>query len=168
MNFGITLGNYEYGKKNVEGIDYSAIRETSQEIFARAARKDNVLNNVDLSKFNRVDKGLDLYSGKVDANLAKAISLQNAGKNVQLNNEALSQIQYLNLQAAKIANQNPYKEVEGKIPVNPNDAVSNSEREYAPLPNTTQFFDIDNLARNKQQSNGNPFSANYGHSNKKN
>lgn len=166
MNFGITLGNYEYGKKNVEGIDYSAIRETSQEIFARASRRNNALNNVDLSKFNRVDKGLDLYSGRVDANLAKAISLQNAGKNVQLSNEVLTQIQYLNMQAAKIANQNPYKEVEGKIPVNPNDAVANSEREYAPLPNTTQFFDIDNLARNKQQSSGNPFSSNYRNSHK--
>ncbi len=162
MNFGITFrNNKEYGLNTVDGLDYSSIRTTAQEIFTRANQNNYVLSQTDLSKFTRVDKGLDLYNGKVDTNLAREISLQNSGKNVQLNNEALEQIQYLNAQAAQIAGQSITKNIDGKIPVNPNDTVSNAERAYAPLPNTTQFFSIDNLTKDKSSSN-NPFSANAG------
>ena len=159
MNFGITFRNNYNGIKTVDGLDYSTMRQTAEEIFTRAQRS-SVLTSEDLSKFNRVDNGLDLYSGKINAEVVKSLSLQNAGQNVQLNKEVLGKIQYLNAQAAKIAAQSYLKNSDGKIPVNPNDTVSNAEREHAPLPNTTELFNIANLAKDRESSGGNPFSAN--------
>jgi len=158
MNFDITLRNNYNGIRTVDGLDYATMKATAQEIFTRA-QKNSVLSEADLSRFNRIEKGLDLYSGKLGTDVAREISLQNSGKNIQLNQELQAKIQYLNMQAAKIAAQGQGKNIDGKIPVNPNDMVSNAERTHAPLPETTDFFNITNLNKDRN-SGGNPFSAN--------
>ncbi len=162
MAFGITFNKNPYiNVSNSGSIDNSTIREVAQEIFGRAETKSVALNNIDLSKFNRPNVGLDLYNGNVNPDVAKNISLQSAGQNVSLNREVLANIQYLNTQAAKAIHETPTKNMNGKIHVNANDTVSNGERAYAPLPNTTTFFNTANTAKDKQ-GGGNPFYGNSG------
>ena len=157
MNFDITLRNNYESIKTVDGLDYASIKATAQEIFNRA-KSNSVLSESDLSKFTRAEKGIDLYNGKIGTDVAREISLLNSGKTVQLDKAVQAQIQYLNTQAAKIAAQSYVRNIDGKIPVNPNDAVSNAERAYAPLPETTDLFNISNLSKDGNSS-GNPFSA---------
>lgn len=164
MTFGITFNNnsYNYAAK-LASIDQPAIKEVAQEIFGRAEAKTVNLNNVDVAKFNRPNVGLDLYNGSVNPDVAKNIALQSAGQNVSLNREVQANIQYLNTQAAKAMLDMPAKNMDGKIHVNANDSVSNGERAYAPLPNSTTFFNISNLSKDGQ-GNGNPFYQSGGQS----
>ena len=163
MTFGITFNNQYYSGNNVNGIDYSALQQTAKEIFQNAQAASINTNQVDTSRVNGLRVGLDLYNGKVSPDVAKNISLQNAGQNVFLNTQTLANIQYLNLQAAKAINESTVKTMDGKIHVNVNETVSNSERAYAPLPNATTFFNTSNLSKDSQGGN-NPFFSFSGNS----
>lgn len=83
------------------GLDAASIKEVTQQIFQRANSNNSALANVDLTKFNRVTLGTDLYSGKVDALTARQIALTNSGIQVNLSNNALDSLKYLNSQASK-------------------------------------------------------------------
>lgn len=91
------------------GIDASVLREVSAEILKRAHAK-TAGNNVQTS-FRTVDLGVDLYQGKVDTQIARQVAMNNSGLQIQLNQNVLDSIQFLNSQAA----QKVQKNVEGKL-----------------------------------------------------
>ena len=133
------------------GIDRSTLQQVSQEILKRAAEK-NSQYNTDSSKVNNIfksaDIGIDLYQGNVDTKVAKQIALSNSGLQIQLNQEVLKSIQYLNSQAA----QNVQKNVEGKITVALNEGVGNTQRfESAP-----KFNSIVSLAAGRDKNGSAP------------
>ncbi len=133
------------------GIDRSVLKEVSQEIMKRAAAKSGQ-NTVSTGSFNNVfrvqDIGIDLYSGRVDAQTQRQIALNNSGLNIQLNQEVLNSIKYLNTQAA----QNVQKNVEGKITIALNESQGQAQRSET----GAKFNSIISLAAGKDKHGSNP------------
>ena len=133
------------------GIDTSTLQQVSQEILKRAQAKNSqynanttTVNNV----FKPADIGIDLYKGNVDTKIARQIALNNSGLQIQLNQDVLNSIKYLNSQAA----QNVQKNVEGKITIALNEGVGNVEKkEKAPENNS-----IISLATGKDKNGSAP------------
>lgn len=131
------------------GIDRTTLQQVSQEILKRANEKNNqynvhTVNNV----FKPADIGVDLYKGNVDLNTAKQIALNNSGLQIQLNQNVLNSIKYLNTQAV----QNIHKNVEGKITVALNEGVGNTQK----TPEAPKFNSIVSLATGKDKNGSAP------------
>lgn len=131
------------------GIDTTTLQQVSQEILKRANEKNNqynvrTVNNV----FKSTDIGIDLYKGNVDVNTAKQIALNNSGLQVQLNQEVLNSIKYLNTQAV----QNIHKNMEGKITVALNEGVGNTQQ----TSEAPKFNSIISLAAGKDKNGSAP------------
>ena len=137
------------------GIDRSVLKEVSQEILKRAAAK-NSQYNTSSSSFSTVLKtqniGIDLYSGRVDTQTQRQISLNNSGLNIQLNQEVLNSIKYLNTQAA----QNVQKNVEGKLIAPVAEGEKSEIKNIFNLPGTIELTNSKTLDKDKRGSN--PFS----------
>lgn len=87
----------------IASIDVNSLKEVTGKIFNRASEKSTALENFDLSKFNRQSQGTDLYGSTVNAAQASQIAMMNAGLNIQLNQNTLNSLRYLNTQASKSA-----------------------------------------------------------------
>lgn len=90
----------------LNGIDKNVLREVSQEILKRANAKNADFNvNTGISFRTaaqaKQELGLNLYNGSVDSNTARQIALNNSGLQIQLNQNVLDSIKYLNTQAAQ-------------------------------------------------------------------
>lgn len=86
------------------GIDTGVLKQVSQEILKRANAKNadfNVNSAFKTASQARQELGLNLYNGSVDANTARQIALNNSGLQIQLNQNVLDSIKYLNTQAAQ-------------------------------------------------------------------
>lgn len=133
------------------GIDRNTLQQVSQEILKRAAEK-NSQYNTNASRVNNIfkpaDIGIDLYQGNVDTKIAKQVALNNSGLQIQLNQEVLKSIQYLNSQAA----QNVQKNVEGKITVALNEGVGNTQK----FESSPKFNSIVSLATGKDKNGSAP------------
>lgn len=131
------------------GIDRTTLQQVSQEILKRANEKNSQYNvHTTNNIFKSADIGVDLYNGKVDVNTAKQIALNNSGLQVQLSQDALNSIKYLNSQAT----QNVQKNVEGKITVALNEGVGNTQKSGEPA----KFNSIISLATGKDKNGSAP------------
>lgn len=150
MSLGITSLN-----ANRNYIDTTSINEVAKQIFTRAQNKTFDINNADLSKFRRPELGLDLYSGRTDANTATKIAVRNAGLDINLNDSFIANVQYLNTQAA-MAPSRTSKNVEGKLiaPVAEGEAAQKATVEA--LPQNVELVLNGGLDKDKRGSN--PFS----------
>ncbi|MCM1010883.1 MAG: hypothetical protein NC390_08450 [Fusobacterium sp.] len=106
------------------GIDTGVLKQVSQEILKRANAK-NADFNVNNSAFKtasqaRQELGLNLYNGSVDSNTARQIALNNSGLQIQLNQNVLESIKYLNTQAA----QRNANNLEGRLTVDVNEITT--------------------------------------------
>lgn len=131
------------------GIDTTTLHQVSQEILKRAAEKNSQYNTTSVNNvFKPADIGIDLYKGNVDTKIARQVALNNSGLQVQLNQEVLNSIKYLNTKAAC----NVQKNVEGKITIALNEGVGNvSKSENAP-----KFNSIISLAAGKDKNGSAP------------
>ena len=140
-----------YEQLNTMGlnIDRATLQQVSQSILKRAEQK-NTQYNVDTARnfFQQRDLGVDLYSGKVDSATAKQIAMTNSGFDVQLNQNTLNSIKYLNSMAA----QNIQKNVEGKMTVTVNEITIKEQQ--APV---TAFNSIVSQGTAKDKNGSNPF-----------
>lgn len=121
MSIGLFNAQYKLG------IDTTTLKQVSNEILKRAAEKNSQYNTSTSSLnniFKSADLGLDLYKGNVDTNVARQVAMNNSGFQIQLNQEVMQSIQYLNSKAA----QNVQKNVEGKITVALNEGVGNTQK----------------------------------------
>lgn len=134
------------------GIDTNTLKQVSNEILKRAAEKNSQYNTSSASNTNvfknTQNLGIDLYNGKVDTTVARQVAMNNSGIQIQLNQDVLKSIQYLNSQAA----QNLQKNVEGKITIALNEGVGNTQKtEAAP-----KFNSIISLATGKDKNGSAP------------
>ena len=133
------------------GIDTTTLKQVSNEILKRAAEK-NSQYNTNTSSLNNIfksaDLGLDLYKGNVDTNVARQVAMNNSGFQIQLNQEVMQSIQYLNSKAA----QNVQKNVEGKITVALNEGVGNTQKSQA----SPAFNSIISLGAGKDKNGSAP------------
>ena len=135
------------------GIDTTTLKQVSNEILKRAAEKNSQYNTSSSSVNNNIFKnvqniGIDLYKGNVDTNVARQVAMNNSGMQIQLNQNVLQSIQYLNSQAA----QNIQKNVEGKITVALNEGVGNTQK----TENAPKFNSIISLATGKDKNGSAP------------
>ncbi len=145
--------NVNYTSLYQNNIDTSVLKEVSKEILNRAAQKSghsiNASNSNQITTIAKpVELGVDLYQGKIDINAQKQIAMNNALQ-LQLNNETLKSIQFLNSQAA-IANR-----VEGKIIPAVNEVVTETQK--VSDTNKSKFISIFTSATAKDKEGSNPF-----------
>lgn len=133
------------------GIDVAALKEVTKNIFTRAnAKNSTALENFDLTKFNRVTLGTDLYNGKVDASTARQIAMTNSGMQVNLTQNALDSLKYLNSEASKSI----FKNVEGKMAV-PEAQANADKTKVVILPTFGKLVETADL--NSDKNGSNPF-----------
>lgn len=157
MSLGITLNT------NRNYIDTAAIGEITKQIFTKADTKTVDLNTVDLSKFRRPEVGIDLYSQRTNMDTAKFVAVRNAGLDINLNQNFIANVQYLNTMAA-MGNNKIQKNVEGKVasPVAENE--KSEIKTVSTLPGAIELTQSRTLDKDKRGSN--PFSFNSMNTNK--
>lgn len=135
------------------GIDTATVKQVSQEILKRAAEKNGQYNTASANNniFAKTpDIGLDLYKGNVDTKTARQVAMNNSGLQIQLNQQVLESIKYLNTKAA--TSQKVEKNVEGKITIALNEGVGNTaNNDFAP-----KFNSIISLAAGKDKNGSAP------------
>jgi len=138
-----------YNQKFTSGIDVSSLKEVTQQIFQRAnAKTSSDLSNLDLTKFNRVNIGTELYSGKVDSATARQIAMTKSGMEVTLSNNTLNSLKYLSSEASKSI----FKTVEGKITL-PETKEITERKMTTGLPAFGQLTETADLGKDKNGSN---------------
>lgn len=140
--------NVAYNQNISRGIDTKVLREVTQEIFKRAEGKTSDLSSLDLSKFKRADLGMDLYSGKVNASTAREVAMTKSGMQVNLNENVMASIKFLNSEATKSI----LKNVEGKIAPAVNEGTTKTQNNVA-LPRFAQLVKTTDLSKDKSGSN---------------
>ena len=135
------------------GIDTTTLKQVSNEILKRAAEKNSQYNTNSSSVKNifqstQQNLGIDLYKGNVDTSVARQVAMNNSGMQIQLSQDALKSIQYLNSQAVN----NIQKNVEGKISIALNEGVGNSQKSEA----APKFSSIISLAAGKDKNGSAP------------
>ena len=158
MSFGVTLNT------NRSYIDKTSIGEVAKYIFQNAENKSaNIENTVDLSKFRRPEVGIDLYSQRTNIDTARQIAIRNAGLDINLNENFIANVQYLNAQAAQNATK-VQKTVEGKLAAPIAEGEKSEIKNIFNLPQTMDITNSKNLEKDKRGSN--PFSFVYTNKNK--
>lgn len=159
MSFGVTLNT------NRNYIDTSAINEVAKQIFTNAESKSTSIDTsvFDLSKFRRPEVGIDLYSSRTNIDTTKFVSVRNAGLDINLNQNFIANVQYLNTMAAIGANK-IQKNVEGKMIAPVPEGEKSEIRNVFNLPATIELSNSKNLDKDKRGSN--PFSFNSMNANK--
>lgn len=137
-----------YKQNLTSGIDSSAVKGVTQQIFQKAAGNNTIdVKSLDLSKFNRVSLGTDLYSGKVDAATARQIAMNNAMQ-VNLSASAVNSLKYLSSEASKSV----FKSVDGKINVTEVKEPAKKQNLFE-MPSFGQLTETVNLGSDKKGSN---------------
>ena len=140
--------NVSYSQNIKSGIDAAALKEVTQQIFQRAGSTTADLSSLDLTKFNRVNLGMDLYSGKVDATTARQVAMTNSGMQVNLSDNALNSLKYLSSEASKSI----FKSVEGKVNPTVKEEASEIKKSFE-LPTFGQLTETADLGSDKRGSN---------------
>lgn len=150
MSLGVTLNS------NRTYIDTTSVNEVAKQIFKNAETKTSFdVNTVDLSKFRRPEVGIDLYSQRTNLDTAKQVAIRNAGLDINLNQNFIANVQYLNSQAALGANK-VQKNVEGKLIAPVAEGEKSEIRNIFNLPGHIELTNSKNLDKDKRGSN--PFS----------
>lgn len=146
---GLSVG---YNQNLNNGIDAAAVKEVTQEIFSRASAKVGsntaASTNFDFTKFQKPELGLDLYSGNVSTTTAKQVAMANSGMQVNLSQDAIASLNYLNLQASKAS----LKNLDGKVTPSVEE-MAVKEAETVQLPNFSQLVQTTELGSDKKGSN---------------
>lgn len=134
------------------GIDINNVNKVTADILSSLENKKVDVSKADLTKFTRVNPGVDLYSSKVSLDVQRQIAMTNAG--LMDGSSALQSVQMLNAQAAaQIYNPKTIeKNVEGKLHVN-----ANAEMEiFEEIGNIEASLNVFETQKDKKGSN--PFS----------
>lgn len=157
MSFCITLNT------NKNYIDTSAINEVAKQIFTKADSKTFDISTADLSKFRRPEVGIDLYSQRTNLDTARQIAVRSAGLDINLNQNFVANVQYLNTMAAQGTTKTA-KNVEGKLASPVAEGEKSEVKTVFTLPGAIELTDSRSLDKDKRGSN--PFSFNSMNTNK--
>ena len=127
-----------------------------KQIFTKAETKSFDINTVDLSKFRRPEVGIDLYSQRTNLDTTKFVAVRNAGLDINLNQNFIANVQYLNTMAAVDATK-VQKNVEGKMIAPVAEGEKSEVKNIFNLPQTVELSNAKTLDKDKRGSN--PFAA---------
>ncbi|MBQ9246616.1 hypothetical protein IJ182_10160 [bacterium] len=113
---GFNVGFLSSANSNRSIIDQQALARVKEQIFNPNNDKTVDVSKLDLSKFNRVSLGTDLYAARTNGEVALQASKAATDFGVQLSNSFNANVQYLNSQAAQSLFTS--KENTGKVVVN--------------------------------------------------
>lgn len=150
MSFGISSLN-----TNRNYIDTSAVNDVAKQIFKQADSKTFDINTADLSKFRRPEVGIDLYSQRTNLDTTKQVAVRNAGLDINLNENFIANVQYLNTMAAQGTNKIS-KNVEGKLIAPVAEGEKTDVKNIFNLTGAIELTNSKNLDKDKRGSN--PFS----------
>ena len=140
---------------DIRSIDTQNVNEVANRIYVNAQNKSIDMSNFDLSKFKRVDLGLEVYTRQISAEKATQIAVRQSGLDINLTQNFAANIKYLNTQAAININKDMSKSVmTGKIHTHINQVDTDNSREVVALPKSSNIFDIASLDKDKEGSDG--------------
>lgn len=133
-------------------IDSQALAKVTEQILNPNNDKSVDVSKLDLSKFNRVSLGTDLYAAKTSSQTALQASKAATDFGVNFSQNFNANVQYLNSQAAQSLF--TAKEINGKVVV----AIDNLDPQIETkiVAATTQVAESKNMDKDKRGSN--PFS----------
>lgn len=152
-NYNSLNNTYGLTSKN-QGIDTNAVKDITSQILDKNIKTVD-LDSVDLTKFNRAQLGLDLYNSRTNIEKATQVAVRNAGLDINLNQNFIANVQYLNAQAAQDSVKTA-KQVEGKVVLPVSEATDANVKNVFAVPQAAQLFGAQNLNKDKRGSN--PFS----------
>ena len=140
---------------DVRSIDTQNVSTVANQIFVNARSKSIDTANLDLTKFKRVDLGLEVYTRQISGEKALQIAVRQSGMDINLTQNFAANIKYLNTQAALNANKDVSKNLmTGKIHTQVNKTEVDNTREVVALPKSSDIFNIASLDKDKNGSNG--------------
>ena len=157
MVTGISSLNNPFSAVNSGLVNGAELQGISRELLAAAGATSvtKTLANLDLSKVNvqPANNGLNVFTKGIDVQTANQIALNGAGQNVQLSQNAVSNIQMLMTEAAKSQFTSVHKNMEGKIYV-PNDTpVIGDLKDVFALSTAPRLLNTKSLTKDKRGSN---------------
>ena len=132
-----------------KGIDTASLKAVTQAIFQRAESKTAEVSTLDFSKFKSADLGMYLYSGRVDASVARQVAMTNSGIQVNLNQNIMDSVKFLNSEASKVA----LKNMDGKVNPTATSEDTQKTKNAFQLPKFTQLVKTSDLGQDKRGSN---------------
>ena len=156
---GYNVGLLSSANTNRSIIDQQALARVKEQIFNPNNDKTVDVSKLDLSKFNRVSLGTDLYAARTNGEVALQASKAATDFGVQLSNAFNANVQYLNSQAAQSLFTS--KENSGRVVINTDNTqpVMGSEAVIA----SAEIANINSMDKDKKGNNPfaylvNPFS----------
>jgi len=144
---GLNIGAYN----NNSIIDAQALNRAVKQILTPADSKAPALSQIDLSKFNRISLGLDLYAERTSTQTAVQAAKAASDFDLNLSSAFSANVQYLNSQAAQSLFTS--KENTGKVIINIENAqkpeIAEALQASANIENTANL--------NKDRRGSNPF-----------
>ena len=140
---------------DIRSIDTANVNEVANRIFVNAQNKQIDMSNIDLSKFKRVDLGLEVYTRQISAEKATQIAVRQSGLDISLTQNFAANVKYLNTQAALSSSNDMSKNLmTGKVHTQVNTTETDNTREVFALPKSGNIFNIASLDKDKNGSNG--------------
>ena len=149
---GLYVGSVNHANYGRVAIDTQALAKVSEQILNPNNQNSVDVSKLDLSKFNRVSLGTDLYAARTSNEVALQASKAATDFGVNFSQNFVQNVQYLNSQAAQsLLSQ---KETKGlaAFAIENSNVVSENEIVLA----STQINETKDMDRNKKGSN--PFS----------
>jgi hypothetical protein len=146
---GLNVGYISSNNAQVSKIDAEALNRVKEQIFNPSNDKSIDVSKLDLSKFNRVSLGTDLYAERTNGEVALKAAKAATDFGVNFSNAFSSQVQYLNSQAAQSLFTS--KENSGKVVV----GVDNTQPTLGTeaIIASAEIDNINNLDKNKKGHN---------------
>lgn len=158
---GINAASIYNANSNISAIDKQALAKVKEQIFNPTNDKTVDVSKLDLSKFNRVSLGTDLYAERTNADVILKASKAATDFGVKFSQEFNTNIQYLNSQAAQslltVKENTP-----AAISIENTNQVISEQNAVASASKTSETQDL-----NKDRRGSNPFSF-YTHVEKEN
>jgi len=135
-------------------IDTQNTIDIAKQIFSNARTNEtkSLSEQFDLSKFKKIDLGLEVYGKQITSEKATQIAIRQAGLDINVNQSVFTNVQYLNTQAAITQNKDLSKDVMGKIYAQVGTASVDAGREAEALPKSSNVFDVVSLGKDKHGS----------------
>lgn len=150
---GLNVGSVYSGANSVNSIiDSQALARVSEQILNPNNDKTVDVSKLDLSKFNRVSIGTDLYAARTNGQVALQASKAATDFDVNLSKAFSANVQYLNSQAAQSLFTS--KENAGRVVISADNISQKTENEIVTA--SSQISETQNMNKDKRGSN--PFS----------
>ncbi len=149
---GLNVGFVNHANYGKPAIDSQALAKVTEQILNPNNQKTVDVSTLDLSKFNRVNIGTDLYAARTNGEVALQASKAATDFGVNLSQNFSQNVQYLNAQAAQSLFTAKETNVQAAFSIENNQKVSDEQIVLA----STQINETKNMDKDKRGSN--PFS----------